>query len=253
MKAILRVAAILWIAVLVVGCVTTEVARFQPKIGQEALVRDGRPGLISRKQNSIVMVSPARRQAQAGQRPIYVLAIFNAGRQPTTFLLTGVEVNQMRGGQLAQPLQVYSYDDLVTQERNRQVVGAILTVAAAGLNTYAASRSGYYNATGTVYGPGGVRTFNVSGYSPTANAIATARASAENEAMIANVVETGRRNMDALEENVIKDNTLMPGEWYGGQLHFDPPAHDSEKAFRIAVRVGGEVHEIDVKHEQVGR
>jgi hypothetical protein len=26
-----------------------------------------------------------------------------------------------------------------------------------------------------------------------------------------------------LEQSVIKDNTLMPGEWYDGQLHLAPP------------------------------
>jgi hypothetical protein len=41
--------------------------------------------------------------------------------------------------------------------------------------------------------------------------------------MFAATVETGQRNMAALEQPVIKDNTLMPGEWYGGQLHLAPP------------------------------
>ncbi|WP_407179547.1 hypothetical protein [Bradyrhizobium sp. STM 3562] len=40
--------------------------------------------------------------------------------------------------------------------------------------------------------------------------------------MIAATVETGQRNMAVLEQSVIKDNTLMPGEWYGGQLHLAP-------------------------------
>jgi len=33
--------------------------------------------------------------------------------------------------------------------------------------------------------------------------------------MIAATVETGQRNMAVLEQSVIKDNTLMSGEWYG--------------------------------------
>jgi hypothetical protein len=31
--------------------------------------------------------------------------------------------------------------------------------------------------------------------------------------MVAATVETGQRNMATLEQAVIKDNTLMPGEW----------------------------------------
>jgi hypothetical protein len=36
-------------------------------------------------------------------------------------------------------------------------------------------------------------------------------------------IETGQRNMRSTRATVIKDNTLMPGEWYDGQLHWAPP------------------------------
>jgi hypothetical protein len=32
--------------------------------------------------------------------------------------------------------------------------------------------------------------------------------------MIGTAIETGQRNMAVLEQAVIKDNTLLPGEWY---------------------------------------
>ena len=41
--------------------------------------------------------------------------------------------------------------------------------------------------------------------------------------MISTTVEAGQRNMVVLEQSVIKDNTLMPGEWYGGQLTWRHP------------------------------
>ena len=45
--------------------------------------------------------------------------------------------------------------------------------------------------------------------------------------MIGATIETGQRNMAVLERAVIKDNTLLPGEWYGGQLHLQPLASDA--------------------------
>ena len=47
---------------------------------------------------------------------------------------------------------------------------------------------------------------------------------------------------------VIKDNTLLPGEWYGGQLHLQPLVADEGRAktYQIAVQVGGDRHEIDI-------
>jgi hypothetical protein len=41
---------------------------------------------------------------------------------------------------------------------------------------------------------------------------------------------------------VLKDNTLMPGEWYGGLLHFDAPVSDGERSYRILIEVGPDRH-----------
>ncbi|MGY4352152.1 hypothetical protein ACVWXM_008645 [Bradyrhizobium sp. GM7.3] len=85
-------------------------------------------------------------------------------------------------------------------------------------------------------------------YSPTAAVIAQNNAAVQNETMIAATVETGHRNMAVLEQSVIKDNTLMPGEWYGGQLHVAPPTDQAgaRKSYTIVVTVGTERHVVDV-------
>jgi len=52
-----------------------------------------------------------------------------------------------------------------------------------------------------------------------------------------------------LEQGVIKDNTLLPGEWYGGQLHLNPLASDSSpsgRAYSITLLVGTDRHEINI-------
>ena len=45
--------------------------------------------------------------------------------------------------------------------------------------------------------------------------------------------------MAALEQTVLKDNTLLPGEWYGGQLHL------------FALMVGPDRHEIEIAQSAV--
>ncbi|MCK1307760.1 MULTISPECIES: hypothetical protein [unclassified Bradyrhizobium] len=66
--------------------------------------------------------------------------------------------------------------------------------------------------------------------------------------MIASTVEAGQRNMAVLEQAVIKDNTLMPGEWYGGQLHVAPPTDQggAQESYTIIVTVGSDRHVVDV-------
>jgi hypothetical protein len=66
--------------------------------------------------------------------------------------------------------------------------------------------------------------------------------------MISATIERGQQNMAMLERAVIKDNTLMPGEWYGGQLHLSPLVSDTGpmKTYSIAVLVGTDRHEITI-------
>ena len=72
--------------------------------------------------------------------------------------------------------------------------------------------------------------------------------------MIAATVENGQRNMAVLEQSVIKDNTLIPGEWYGGQLHVAPPTDQGggAKTYTIVITVGTERHVIDVSQGPAG-
>ncbi len=93
---------------------------------------------------------------------------------------------------------------------------AVLAGVAGAANAYSASQAGY----GSYTTPSGrTGTF----FSPTAAAIAQNNAAVQNDAMFAATVEAGQRNMAVLERSVIMDNTQMPGEWYGGQLHLAPP------------------------------
>jgi hypothetical protein len=91
------------------------------------------------------------------------------------------------------------------------------------------------------------------GYSPTAAAIAQTNAAAQNEAMIASTIEAGQQNMAALENSILKDNTLMPGEWYGGQLQLQAPQRSKAgpKVYSIVIQLGADRHEITIEQAAV--
>jgi hypothetical protein len=230
------------------GCVTNnETVQFKASNPQQqALMRDGQPALVSRQKTSLVLVRPASRQLQANGRPVFVIGINNLGKAPVDFRIAQVEATQHVGGS-DYAMQVVTYEMLAQEEKNRQVAAAIFTGLAAAGNAYSASQAGHGNYT-TPSGRTG--TF----YSPTAAAIAQSNAAAQNEAMIAATVETGQRNMAALEQSVIKDNTLMPGEWYGGQLHLAPPTDQGggAKTYTIVITVGTDRHVIDISQGPAG-
>lgn len=230
------------------GCVTTETVQFRASNpNQQALIRDGQPALVSKQKTSLVLVRPASRQLQAGGRPVFVVNINNLSKAPVEFRMSQIEVNQIVGeNEFA--MTVVTYEMLAQEEKNRQVAAAILTGLAAGANAYGASRAGY----GSYTTPGGrTGTF----YSPTAAAIAQNNAAVQNEVMISNTIEAGQRNMAQLEQTVIKDNTLMPGEWYGGALHLSPPTNPpsgNQKSYKIIISVGADRHVIDVAQASAG-
>ena len=88
---------------------------------------------------------------------------------------------------------------------------------------------------------------HTTGYSPTAAAIAQSNATAQNAELVSATIERGQANMAMLERAVIKDNTLLPGEWYGGQLHITPlVSQDGPKVYTVAVSVGSDTHEIEI-------
>lgn len=224
------------------GCVSTgDTVAFRPSNPQQqAMMRDGQPALVSRQKGSLVLVRPAARQLQANGRPVFVVGINNIGKQPTDFRVAQVEAVQHVGASDFQ-MQVVTFEMLQQEEKNRQVARAVLAGVAGAANSYSASRAGY----GTYTTPGG-RTGSF--YSPTAAVIARNNAAVQNEAMFAATIETGQRNMAMLEQSVIKDNTLMPGEWYGGQLHIAPPTDQEggKKSYTIVITVGSDRHVVDI-------
>jgi hypothetical protein len=231
------------------GCVTNETVSFRASgSGQQAIIRDGQSALVSRQKNSLVLVRPASRQIATGGRPVFVVGINNISPKPVNFLVAQVEASQMVGEQ-AFPMQVITYEALVQEEKNKQVGRAILAGLAAGANAYGASQSGYGSYQSITHTPRGSYTTTGTYFSPTANAIAQNRAAAQNEAMISATIEQGQANLATLEQSVVKDNTLMPGEWYGGQLHLAPPvdgAGGASKNYVLTLMVGNDRHMIDV-------
>lgn len=244
----MRILGIVALGAMLTGCVTgNETVSFKSSSPQQqTMMRDGQPAIVSRQKSSVVLVRPASRQIQASGRPVFVVGINNFGKQPVDFRVAEVEVNQ-KVGAAEFPMRVVTFEMLQQEETNRQVGRAILAGVAGAANSYSASRAGY----GSYTTPSGrTGTF----YSPTANAIAQNNAAAQNEAMFAATIERGQQNMAQLEQAVIKDNTLMPGEWYGGQLHIAPPTEQSsgQKMYSIVIMVGSDRHVIEVAQGAAG-
>ncbi len=183
-------------------------------------MRDGSSMITSQGKFSTVSVRPATRLV--GSRPVFVVGIQNFSKGPLDFRVGNVAATEIVNGQAVKDLKVYTFDELVAEERSAQVGRALLVGVVAGVNSGFAGRNIY------------------SQY----------RADAQNEQLAATVAATGEQNLAALEQLTIKDHTIMPGEQYAGKLSVEGPTEGSgAKTYSIVLMVGPDRHDIQVVQE----
>jgi len=214
-----RVVVIVLLALLTAGCLTTsgggiggggDAISFQPTPYQQTMLRDGDTIVTSRAKNSVLTVRPATHLVT--DRPVFVVGIQNVSRTRLDFRVSEATASQIVEGS-SKPLRVYTYDEIVVQERNegmgRTLVASVLGVSA-------------NNQNGLVLDTGG------------------------GEAAAA-AAEANQKNMEELEQLALKDRTLMPGENYAGKLYVESPAESKgPKNYSFRVKVGPDVHEFQV-------
>ena len=244
------------LSLLIFGCTTLETVKYEASQDQALIVRDGVNSILSKSEKSLVLLKPASRGISSTDNPVFVVGVANLSAEPVTFQVSDITVFQTRNGQAVASLPVKTYEELVRAEKRRQTIAAIGAVLSAAGNSMAAANAGRSTGYGNVYStttsPYG--TFNTTSrvtatvYDPGKAYLAQAAANAQNQALIDRTVATGQQNLAQLEGTVIKDNTLLPGEWYGGQLHFQKPSKfegdNGVKTYSISIRVGSDVHHI---------
>ena len=111
-----------------------------------------------------------------------------------------------------------------------------------------AANAGYTNTTGSFnsYGAGGTAygTYSATTYDPLRAQVAQQAANAQTANDVAMLRAEGEQNLNRLQQTILKDNTVMPGEWYGGSIVLDPPAQadSGTSSYSIVVDFAGEQH-----------
>lgn len=220
---------------------------------QEAIIRDGVPALVSSKRN-VVFMRPASSLQGSSDRPRFVVAMLNKGRQPATLRTADIDVRSIRPAKAR--LRVYSQTELaeeVESQRNAQlIVGALAGAAGA----YSAAQSGYSQTTGsyTRNSPYGTSygSYSATTYNPAA-AQAALNANADRTAWnMASIEGQAQDRLQELQATILKDHTVMPGEWHGGVIVFDAPAKADTGAaeYTITLQFDGEEHSFSVMQQR---
>jgi hypothetical protein len=152
-------------------------------------------------------------------------------------------------------LRIYTHQELaaeVESQRNAQLFVSALAGAAGAVS---ASQAGYGHTTGsfTRTSPYGTSygTYSATTYNP---AVAQAAANANADRTVANMAAIEGQAQDMLHQlqaSIIKDHTLMPGEWHGGVLVVDAPDKGEAGAeYNITLQFDGEVHSFQVSQKR---
>lgn len=199
--------------------------------GQEIRYSDGQAVLVTGNADGNIAAS----LVPVDKKSVFLrLWIENASEQQFNFSETSVTASAAGA-----PLRVFTYADLVKEQKRREMWGAIAAGLAAGANSYAASNAGYSNYSGsysgrtnaTVYGSGGTvyGSSNTYGryYGTSYNAgvayLAQANAAAQNQAMFDRFQATAYAAKQTLQDRALKANTLTPGQHVFGDIKVQLP------------------------------
>jgi hypothetical protein len=237
------------------GCATTEKVELSAGPNQQAIVKDGVPALISPKRH-LVMLRPNNRLIKRGSRPAFTLVVKNQGSVPQTLLESSISASQSIDGKVV-AVRVHRYDELVEEEQTRQTIAAVGTALSAFGRAMSAADAGYSHTTGTfnTYGSNTGNTYgtySATTYDPARAQLAQQAASAQTNREISELRSQGEQNLQRLQQTILKDNTVMPGEWYGGSIVLDPPdiAESGATTYSIVVIFAGEQHTFSVSHTE---
>ena len=230
----------------IAACTSSPSIELMASGGQQSIVRDGSKVLISAKQN-VIMIKVA--QGIRGDRPAFAILISNMTENRIDFDPLSIIASYRDDGGIFRKLRVYSYDELVAEERNRQALSAIVVGLAAVSNNMQAAQSGYSNSTGTFnaydnYGNRASGTYSSNSYDSYRAFNAQQLANAQSSQEFAQIRNQGEANLNQLQGTILKANTILPRESVGGMVVIDPPKFDKtgNVLFQVSINVAGENH-----------
>jgi hypothetical protein len=219
-----------------------------PAPGQQALIREGVPALISAKKNT-VFLRPIAPTQQAYGRPRFVIAMLNRGKAPETFTVSSISVESLKPRVAS--LRVYTHEELTKEVETQRNTQMALAAIGGALGAVSAAQSGYSTTTGSYSYGNRYGTYSQTTYNPAlASAAANANAARTADSM-ASIEDQAQSKLAQLQATIIKDHTLMPGEWHGGVVVIDPPqkTDGGVAEYSISLTFAGERHTFLVKQQ----
>ena len=232
-----------------IGCQTTTSINLVPTSNQEASFVEGQTAIKSTLPDSTVIVSSAFKEIENGSRIDVVVNVNNTSSESFILDTSSFQITSDSTG----PLKVYSYDELVAEQKKKEAASTALAAFAGAMDMMAASYSGYQTTTGTysgsTYGSYGGSAYTSGTYTATTYNSAAAQqainnASNRTTANLQNIQQTSAATLQNLKSNILKKTTMEPGMWYGGITRFDAPElqKGEQRFYTLSISLGKETH-----------
>lgn len=212
---------------------------------QQAIVRDGVPALVSSKKH-VVFLRPTDSQQLSNDRPRFVVAMYNRGKAAATFNFASIQAQSARP--VRTTLRVYSHAELAQEVEDQRNTALFLSALSGVAGAVSASQAGYTHTTGSIGGT----SYSATSYSPAlaqAAGDANVRRTANDMASIQGQAEG---MLSQLQASILKDHTLMPGEWHGGVIVLQPPEKGDAGAaeYTVSLVFDGEEHTFTINQRK---
>lgn len=235
----IRFAFIGFALLLTQACTTSYSISALPNEGQEERYFDGVRLVISELPNSSAIVLPPSR------------AVEDRGRLEVMLINTGIEnvdfgtENFSALSSSGETVRVYSYSELLAEEKTRQMWAAIAAGLEAAGNSMQAANAGYTTSygsySGMAYGAGSTAYTSGSGYvttyDPAKAQMARSLADQRNTETFDRMAYENKKNEMVLQ-NILKTTTIVPGGSHSGIIIFDlPKKNELEEERLVSLRV----------------
>jgi hypothetical protein len=191
---------------------------------------------------------------RSSDRPAFVVAIRNMGKTPLELRVASLRAELMTGKAKNVAIKVHSYDELVEEAEDERKTRLVIAALGGVANSMAAANAGHVRTTGSYSGAGYGGTYSATTYDPYRVQAAQRAASAETASNMDAIQADGEQQLAALERTIIKDHTLLPGEWFGGTVVIDAPqkSEAGRAEYLVTIPLEGDEHTFRIAQSAAG-
>ena len=244
---------IILFAIALNGCTSFGRISYIPNPDQKAIFDNGKETLISKKTHTVAVALNSPKY-ETGTKADFIVTVNNGLARDIIFSTENITayLENDTGDKKDLSLKIYSYDDLIWEEKKRKAMQTFAVVLGAIGGAMQASQAGRQQSYGTYSSNSGYGTYSGTTYNAAAAQQAQNAVNARTTTQMNAVSSQSRAKRQELTNTILKKQTVFPNAWHGGIVKMKAPRLAEEPIPVILnIDVDGEIHQFKLKFEKV--